>query len=153
MSQKPSTAPQPAAIARQIEEELRYTGMISNLFGFPFVCTEDDLDEYDLKEWYAIKPQSTVGCITHIAITEMQEFIEENKLQWDVLINNHDSMLLQCPEEEEVECGRKSMEFMQQKLVSPRGEHFQMKAECQSGRNWSPYKEHKNPEGLKTLRL
>jgi hypothetical protein len=137
---------------RDIEEELRYTGMITNLFGYPFIATEDPTDR-DLKEWYAIKPQSTVGCITHIAITQMQQFIEDNKLDWDVWNNNHDSMVVQCPEAEEVECGRKSREFMEQELTSPRGEKFRMRSECQSGWNWSPWKKDKNEKGLLPLEL
>lgn len=135
---------------RSLAEELRHTGMITNLFGYPFPC-DDMPSEYDLKEWYAIPPQSTVGCITHIAITQMQQFIEDNKLDWDCWNNNHDSMVTQCPIEEELECGRMSKQFMEQDLISPRGEKFRMRSETQSGFNWSPWKKDKNEHGLLPL--
>ncbi len=137
---------------RDIEQELRYTGMICNLFGYPFPCVEEPREQ-ELKEWYAIKPQSTVGCITHIAITQMQQFIEDNHLQWDCWNNNHDSMVVQCPIAEELECARKSKEFMEQELTSPRGEKFRMRSECQTGFNWSPWKKDKNEQGLLPVEL
>lgn len=144
--------PEIRAWHRDIENELRVTGMLHNLFGYPFPAS-DEIREQDLKEWYAISPQSTVGCITHIAITEMQKFIEENNLDWDILNNNHDSMLVQCPEAEELECGRMSTKFMNQELTSPRGEKFRMRSECQSGYNWSPWKKDKNELGLLPLAI
>lgn len=137
---------------RDIEEELRMTGMIRNLFGDMF-WSVDEVREQDLKDWYAIKPQSTVGCITHNAITDMQDFIEDTGVDWDVLNNNHDSMVVQCPENEEVDCGRKSKEFMEQELVSPRGEIFRMRSEVQSGWNWGPWKKDENERGLQALKL
>ena len=138
---------------RDLAQELRATGMIFNLQGFPFINTgPTQLTDYDLKAWYAIIPQSTVGCITHKAITDMQSFIEDTGVNWDVWINGHDSMVTQCPVGEEKQCGAKSREFMEQELTSPRGEKFRMKSEAQYGLNWGPKKD-SNPDGLRELVL
>lgn len=132
-------------------QELRATGCLRNLFGFPRPLT-GVLDDRDYKEWLAFCPQSTVGCITHIACAALQKFIQASGRDWDLLGNCHDSYLAQCPAGEEKELTAKMLEFMCQDLTSFRGEKFRMKAEAQIGRNWAPQKE-SNPEGLVEVKL
>lgn len=131
---------------------LKETGMLYNLFGFPRQLT-GVLDERDAKEWFAFCPQSTVGCITHIAITLMNKFIRETGVDWDILGNCHDSMLCQCPIGEEKQLGQKMTEFICQELLSPNGVKFRMRSEAQYGLNWSPYKAKDNEHGLRELQL
>lgn len=137
-----------ANVRLQVEK----TGMLYNLHGHPFIVTQNDLTEKDWKELYSIIPQSTVGEITNIAVTRMQEFIEKERLDWDVLANTHDSYLLQCPEDQVTDCVIQGKLLMEQKLVSPfDGEHFQMRSEAAVGYNWAPYHPVKNPSGLKEV--
>lgn len=133
-----------------VESQLRATGLLYNLQGFPRRFTRQ-LKDGDFKEAYAFVPQSTVGCITHIAYTRLQEYIEAEGLKWDLLSNCHDSYLVQCPADEVALCARKMQELMNQELDAPRGERFRMKSEAQSGLNWAPYHENKNPNGLREL--
>lgn len=130
-------------------KQLEDTGIIYNLFGYPRQLT-GRLDPNDYKEWLAFSPQSTVGCITHIAVTNFQNYINETKRPWDLLGNCHDSYLAQCPIGEEKEMGKKMLEFMCQDLVGPHGDKFRMKAEAQTGLNWGPQKKD-NPDGLTEL--
>jgi len=133
----------------KVQNEVRNKGMIRNLFGFPFQMT-DYLSEEAYKELYAWIPQSTVGSITNIAFTNLQNYIEDNNLDWDLLNNSHDSYLLQCPVDEKEHAHRKMKEFMEIKMISPvDGVEFNMKSETSCGLNWAPYNEKKNPEGLK----
>lgn len=137
---------------REIENQLVKTRILYNLFGFPRNFTEE-ITPKTLKEAYAFIPQSTVGCITAIAFTKLQQFIEDNHLQWDLLADTHDSYLVQAPEDEIMECVKIMKAFMEQPLVSPRGESFQMKAECAIGYNWAPWKAHDNEEGMKEIKI
>lgn len=133
---------------RTVERAIREIKCLRNLQGYPRIFTQA-MDESSMKEAYAFVPQSTVGCITHIAVTQLQEYIEAHSRDWDILNNCHDSYLAQAPVSEVAELRTKMLEFMQQELTSPRGEKFRMRAEAQVGSNWAPYKEHKNEGGLK----
>lgn len=139
-----------------IDVEIDQTKTLRNLFGYP--RTFYSLRKGDYKQAYAFKPQSTVGTITNIAYTNLQNYIEDNNLDWDLLINKHDSYLVQCRREEAKECAIKMKEFMNQKLVSSRGETFYMKSEAQCGLNWAPFDKDtkpkpKNPMGLGSIEL
>lgn len=136
----------------EIEREFRVNGYLRNLFGYPWYVYKPINDEL-LRKLIAFKAQSTVGCITHIAITQLQAYIEEHKLDWDILINGHDSIVAQVPDSEALECARVISKFINQRLVSPRGEEFFMKSEAAIGKNWGPHKPDKNPEGLVEVKL
>jgi len=128
--------------------------MLFNLHGHPYSITAYEILETQLKELYAWIPQSTVGEITNKAYTKMYEYIEQERRDWDLLTNTHDSYLLQCPIDEEKECGRKAKEFLEQEFTSPiDGVKFRMHSEVTSGKNWSPYKKDNNESGLKELKL
>lgn len=151
-------------VARQYEKD----GILRNLFGFPIHITTK-VFETNYKEIYDKIPQSTVGCITNIAYTNLQNYIEDNRLrEWDVVQNNHDSYLGQAPGHMEIvtENGKdkvilhgeiatlkdKMLEFMQMQLTSPFGEIFRMRAEAQVGGNWCPRSEKKNDDGSITVK-
>lgn len=134
----------------RVADLVKNTKYLRNLFGYPRYFGDIFTDTYwkDALSWI---PQSTVGCITHIAITRMQQYIEEAGKDWDILNNKHDSYLLQCPIDERDECANKMQEFIELDLTSSRGEKFKMKSEAQAGFNWAPWHETKNPEGMKEI--
>ena len=135
-----------------VADQLRCTKTLYNLFGFPREAT-GILNEQDYKEWYAFCPQSTVGCITHIACTKLQQYIEDTGRDWDLLGNCHDSFVAQCPIGEERELATVMTDFICMELTSFRGEKFRMRSEAQTGFNWGPYKKDKNEDGLVEIQL
>lgn len=136
----------------EVERQIKQTRYLFNLFGHPWYYS-GNLNMPLGKDVFAFVPQSTVGVITHIAITKMQEYIEQNDRDWDILQNNHDSFLVQHPTNEWEECQYKMKEFINMKLKAPNGEEFSMKSEGQVGRNWAPYKAGKNEDGLRTVKI
>lgn len=124
-----------------------------NLHGHPYEITHYELQESSWKELYAWIPQSTVGEITNIAYSRMQQYISDTKVKWDLLANTHDSYLLQCPLMDMRDCALKAKEFMEQEFVSPiDGAKFRMRSEAQAGFNWSPAKKDKNVIGLREIK-
>ena len=135
-----------------VQKQIRATSTLYNLQGFPRLFNSFYTD--DFKDAYAFIPQSTVGTITNIAFTNMQKKIEnENLKDWDLLINCHDSVLMQCHEENKEVVALALKESLEQSLVNPSGESFKMKAEVSAGYNWSKFHETKNPEGLKEFNI
>jgi len=117
-----------------VRREAFDTGQIVNLFGYPIKIT-GHLNQEKIKSYYSYCPQSTVGCITHIALTKMQEYVEDKgKVEWDVLSNKHDSVLMQAPERDVKEVAEKLSEFMSIKFEH-KDRKFQMKTEAEWGRN------------------
>ncbi len=137
---------------RAIENQVRTTMLLKNLFGHPRKFTglfRPDL----LKKALAFIPQSTVGMITNIAIVELQERIDNGELPGlDLLQNGHDSILWQCYIGDEKDMAVEVAKHLNRKLLSPRGEPFSMSSEVAVGYNWKPASE-KNPEGLKEIKL
>ncbi len=139
----------------EIVNEIKNGRVLRNLFGYPRRFTGpwgDDL----FKKGYAFKPQSTVGTITNLAITELQERIDDgDKLLngVDLLVNEHDGLLAQAPIERVEVVSREIYKHMSRELVSPRGEKFRMGVEVKTGYNWSDAHNVYNPEGLKEVRI
>ena len=132
-----------------VRDELDTHGELRNLFGHPRVFSNYRGTPNDLKDALSFVPQSTVGCITHFAITRLQRFIETSpKPHWDILNNKHDSFLVQCPVQDLDECIKVGKEFMNQELTTPRGETFRMKSGCEVGYNWGHENKETNPDGL-----
>lgn len=133
----------------EVEQTLDKTKLLRNLQGYPRQFT-NTWSEGLIREAVAFVPQSTVGTITNIAITNMQNFIEDHKKEyWDVLQNGHDSMLLQCPDADIKECAIVAKGMIEQTLASPRGETFKMESEVSVGKCWSKYNEQSCPMGMK----
>jgi hypothetical protein len=137
---------------RRIGRQVEQGRMLFNIFGFPYTITDYNILDTKLKEYFAWSAQSSVGEITRIAVSRMQEFIEDRRKKWDFMVDCHDSMLHQCPIYEVQECIAKQKETMNQKLISPNdGSTFFMKSECNVGFNWSSYKPEVNELGLREL--
>lgn len=138
---------------KRVEKEVEATRIIYNMFGFPNYITDYNILSSTMKDLYAWGPQSTVGEITRIAITEFQAYVEETRKKWDVLQDNHDSFLTQGPLIDTKERLTFMEKCINQKLKSPiDGVEFNMKSEGQIGFNWGPYKKGKNELGLREVK-
>lgn len=137
---------------RRVEQQVREHRMIFNLHGHPYIITNYNITDSNLKEYYAWGPQSTVGEITRICATNFQNYVEEHNKPWDFMADTHDSILTQGPLFDVKERIQKQQEFMNQKLISPiDGVEFSMKSETNIGFNWSSYKKDTNELGLQEL--
>ena len=135
----------------RVERQVRYTGILYNMFGHPFIITDKQYS--NMKNYYAWGPQSTVGEITRTAVCDMQDHIESNNLRWDFLNDKHDSFMHQCPITEVIDCAKKQQEFINQEFTSPiDGVKFRMRSETKIGFNWGEQSEH-NLLGLRTLEI
>lgn len=138
--------------ANRVVRQAKDIRILYNMLGFPYIITDYELPSTREKELIAWGPQSTVGEITRIAFTMLQSYIELNKLDWDILQDNHDSYLAQCPLRDIKHCVTTMQKFMNQELISPiDGAKFSMRSEYGVGFNWSSRKE-KNKLGLGELK-
>lgn len=153
LATKHSLFPEIKGYHRYVQSLAEKHRRLYNLHGHPYEITHYELQESNWKELYAWIPQSTVGEITNIAYTRMQQYITDSKVKWDLLSNTHDSYLLQCPLMDMRDCALKAKEFMEQEFVSPiDGAKFRMRSEAQAGFNWSPAKKDKNVIGLREIK-
>lgn len=140
----------------KVQETIKSSRKLANLFGFERRFHQPIGDEL-FRQCYAFNPQSTVGTITNIAITELQEKIESVdelfcKGELDLLQNGHDSILSQAKEEFAIEVAKVISTNLQKKFTV-NNVTFQMGTECAIGYNWSSYNEKTNPNGLKEVKL
>lgn len=120
----------------QVMETVSKTRTLYNLFGHPRYFG-GEMNNHFYMECNAFVPQSTVGELTHMAIRDTQLYIEENDKPWDVLQNNHDSLLMQHSPKDRAEVYTIIQKNLNRKLVSPTGEVFYMASEIKSGMNWA----------------
>jgi hypothetical protein len=132
--------------------EVTKTRTLRNLFGHPRYFHGAFSDAL-YREAYAFVPQSTVAEITHKAYAALQFYIEDSKLDIDLLANTHDSYLVQCPIGTELITAKLLTRFMNQTLKGPWGDTFQMKSEVAAGYCWAPYKPKTCENGLKEIKL
>ncbi len=111
---------------------------LRNLFGYPRYFGRLWNDSLK-RQAYAFVPQSTVGCITHLAFTELYNRIQKERLPWTLLGQKHDSILLEVPDRQEHRDMATSYcrEHMGRELVSSRGESYRMKVGISLGHNWA----------------
>lgn len=137
---------------RDVIRQLESTRTLYNLFGYPKYFGQE-IREGMFNEAYSFVPQSTVACITAKAYCKLQNFIEDTpQPEWDLLEDTHDSYLSQTPIPDSIDCLKLMKNFIEQDLVSPRGEPFKMKSEGQHGFLWCPAKE-KYPCGMTEVRM
>lgn len=131
--------------ARRIQD----TKLLRNLFGFPRFFARQMTDSY-IRDAISWVPQSTVGTLTNIAMTELQDFIDTNKRNWIILNNKHDSLLVEGPSDEAGAIRATMCGFLEKELVSTLGVKYKMGTEFQRGMNWGKCSE-KNPHGMKEV--
>ena len=120
---------------RETIAELKRTRILRNLFGYPRMFTQT-IAPSRFKEAYAFVPQSTVGCITNMAFTDLYNNARIRELGADVIQNNHDSVLLQCSPDAADEVAKLACVALNREMTSPFGETFKMKSEAMIGENW-----------------
>lgn len=143
----------PEVVAQQdlTEHKVRTERKLTNLFGFPRVF-HGRMDDELIRDAISWVPQSTVGCITHNAVIDYQDYIEQNrKDSWWLLNNKHDSYLSECPDRDTEECSKIMRQFIEVELTSHRGEKFRMKSGVSVGKNWGKYDKETNPLGMMEL--
>ncbi len=119
-----------------------------NLLNYPRRF-ERNLTQSYTREIVSWIPQSTVGCITTLAILNCDEYIKSSGKRWNILNNKHDSLLLEVPEADVAEAAAYSVKAI--KSIDLTGRHgvFNMKSEIKVGDNWGDYHEKYNPKGMK----
>jgi len=127
----------------EVRDKITKYRRLENLFGYPRLFHQPAGDDL-WKSGYAFPAQSTVACITHKAVVFLQNSIEKDKLAIDLLQNEHDGILVQCPNDEGyiLQTALVCKEAMEQELTSPRGEKFRMKAEVSIGKNLKEMKDY-----------
>lgn len=120
----------------EVETTLQAAGCLKNLFGYPRHLTQR-VNSHTLKEYYAWIPQSTVGCITHLAGEALQRILDNRERDdFALMQNNHDSLLIQTRVKSVMEIKPLLQKAMNMRLLSPKGEIFHMKSEVCWGLNW-----------------
>lgn len=126
-----------------VKREIDSTGVLRNLFGYPceFFHYGRPPDDNLYRAAYSYIPQSTVGIITSMCITELQELLDIGaRNDFEILANTHDSVLLQAREEDVPSVIALAQEKMNRKLTSIYGETFFMKSDVTVGYNWKEMK-------------
>lgn len=149
--------PEVPSRCQRIDGQVRSTGILYNMFGFPFVIwpggRPPDSLLTDMKKYHAWGPQSTVGEIIRVAYTKLHNYIVEHNKDWDILGDCHDSCLTQGRLFDVKERIAKQEEFICQQFVSPiDGAHFRMKCETNIGFCWRKYKKGICEHGLRELK-
>ncbi len=146
--------PEIVELQNSIKEQLLQTRTLYNLFGFPREFT-GIWSEGLVRDGCAYCPQSTVGCITHMAFVATHHKIKKERLPWKLLNNKHDSLLISVKDiPEHIEAGiawLKSPDGLGKKLTSSRGEEYVMGVGISVGHNWGKYDEKNNPNGMKEI--
>ncbi len=139
----------------EVKKNLKESRLIYNCLGFPHYFGGHVENDKTIRDAIATGPQSTVGCIANIAACDFQDYIETQKVKWDLLNNKHDSLLAQAPAgDEALACAKVICKMMSDvELTSPFGEKFYMRTEVAIGKNWMKYDEEENPNGLKEVDL
>lgn len=116
---------------REVEDELRRTRTLVTPFGRKRIFFGRWEDKF-LKEAYAFKPQSTIGDLCCKAVVNMHR---TKNLSWDILVNVHDSILVQCP----IDDVPLVVPWMKEQMNIPfkiKGRVCYVPTDCKVGYNW-----------------
>jgi DNA polymerase I-like protein with 3'-5' exonuclease and polymerase domains len=97
-------------------------------------------------------PQSTVGQCTNIAAGRFQDYIDEQRLPWNLLPPVHDSILVEVPTADVEHAMYKLRLCMSFTFKSPiDGWEASIGVEVQVVDNWGKYDETENPNGMRVV--
>ncbi len=116
---------------REVEDELRRTRTLTTPFGRKRTFFGRWDDKF-LKEAYAYKPQSTIGDLCCKALVNMHSTKDS---AWNILVNVHDSILVQCP----IDDAPVVASWMEKQMVIPfsiKGRQCFVPTDCKIGYNW-----------------
>lgn len=127
----------------QVIEQLDKNRTLYNLFGDRRIFF-GHWNENLWKAAYAFVPQSTVGMLTNIAISEIQQEIDEKNPEYDsidILANGHDSILSQCPIGEGRRIAKIQEKHLAKTFFQGKENEFTMRSSSAVGMNWKEMKE------------
>lgn len=149
---KATLFPEIGELKHELIAECKTNRVMTNLLGYPIRFTRPWNLAMERKALACI-PQSTVGCISHLAVNRMYyEDIVKDKRDWTIINNKHDSFAVFCRPEEEKEVAHKMMNYLCVDLEY-KGTKFKMKAEVSAGWNFGKFDPVTNPGGLQELEL
>ena len=117
-----------------VKKQLVKDATLYNLFGDRRKFYDHPSDSL-YRDAYSWVPQSTVGVLTNIGISRLQDKIEQGYSDVDFLNNVHDSMMVQCKIGNELPVAKMMCGLMAYEFTTPYGE-FTMKSEAQVGYDW-----------------
>lgn len=127
-----------------VEHTLRSVGHIISLMGRKrwFFGRRDD--DTTLREAIAYDPQGSLADILNNGMLSVWYHRDA-----ELLMQIHDAILIQYPEEQEDEIIPKVLEQLKYPIQLKNGREFLIPYDCKVGWNWGKYDREKNPEGLK----
>jgi DNA polymerase-1 len=138
----------------QVRRELAHSHTLTNAWGFKrtfFGRWGDDL----VRDAYSWKPQSTVGVLGCMAWVAVARAV--NPLGAKVLLNVHDSLVVQCSIERVGEVAARTVDAMTIPITI-KGKTFTLRVDTDVGYNWGKRKKDKktgvikNPNGLRDIK-
>lgn len=141
----------------EIREELNRTRTLTTLLGRKrtfFGRWESSDDSKFLNAAYSFKPQGTIGDLCTKAMVEIDYLFQQSPdLQAELLVNVHDSLLSQCPDDPDiVEATALTMAKGMDIELECFGRKFKIPTDCKVGYNWGDKgKDGSNPRGLVDL--
>lgn len=131
---------------KDVERELQYTRTLTTPFGRKRTFFGRWDDKF-LKEAYAYIPQSTIGDLCCKAIVRAHH---SKRPEWNILVNVHDSILVQVPEVD-VQAGVNWLREQMDISFLIKGRRCRVPTDFEVGYNWGKESE-VNPRGLKKWR-
>jgi len=130
---------------QHVEFTLRSTGNIINLMGRKrwFFGRRDD--DSTLREAIAYDPQGSLADILNNGLLNVWHCRDA-----ELLMQIHDAVLVQYPEEREDEIIPKILEQLKYPIQLNHNRDFLIPYDCKVGWNWGKYDAKENPDGLKT---
>lgn len=131
----------------EVEREVRRNRTLTNAYGRKRTFFSR-MDDKLIREAYSWKPQSTVGLMGVIAFANCYRQVEVGRpeLGAEVLMQVHDSVLMQC-DEDKIDATAAAMNIAMEQSLIVHGREFIIPSDCQAGKNWA--KQHEgNPHGL-----
>jgi DNA polymerase I-like protein with 3'-5' exonuclease and polymerase domains len=130
-----------------VEEQIRAHQRLINLTGRQriFFGRPDSADV--VREAIAYDPQ---GSLSDIVKRGMLNVWRANIIQ--LLMENHDSILVQYPQEKEDEIIPKVLHLLNHELPLKHGRSLMIPYGCKTGWNWGEFDDKKNPGGLKSYK-
>lgn len=139
--------PEVLAWQDKTEATVLETRTLVNLFGYPR-SFYGKMNDALIREAISWVPQSSVGCITHLAYRSAWDSFPNT---WMLLGQKHDSYLTECPKSDASDCCKQMCKHIELDLVSTTGNHFRMKSEASTGLNLAKFHATDNPEGMKEI--
>lgn len=134
----------PETVSRNIKirHDVETNRILYNRFGYPRTFTRQLQTDHDFKSAYAYDPQSTVGTITNLAATEIQNALDSGAYEGFVLLqNNHDSLLAECGVGDQARVAGILRQHLNRRMCNDSGEEFTMRSEASAGMNWRDMEE------------